>query len=619
MRKASRKSIAAMLGLSLGAASFWAHATIPPAPGQDWPPLLTAQRLQQFQFTRSLMAPTQQMRLNRLRMARGEITRAAASSAPYGMVVSGTRSIPVLTATFANSPGNPYPAANLQRELFDGPWPTGTMTDFYLEMSYGQLTVNGTVFDWFGTAQNDTHYEGPAGCNGLCNSARVGEFIVETLDQADGSIDFGDYDNDGPDGVPNSGDDDGFVDFVAFVHPEAGGECGNNNIWSHRWVLAGWNGQSYETDDDIQGNPGVKIRIDDYVIQPAFACNGTTMIEIGVFAHEFGHAFGLPDLYDTNTANGTSAGIGNWGLMAAGSWGGDNQSPDRPSHMSAWSKEYLGWVTPTEVVADELNAAIANAEQNAVAYKMAIDADEYYLLENRRRIGFDDSLRADGLAIWRINETVVNAGLANNSVNADENNQGVELVEADGNNSLDNNVRSEPGDLYAGGNFDVTTSPASRGSNAVCNISAPASTMTADLKVSTNRCATGPGGVSISLNLNPSGRLGQGDTATLTATVRDAANSPLPGATVTFASANTSLATVSPASAVTDASGQARTTVTGRSGQRASTQITAQTGGTTERISIDVPTFGGLHWSVAWIVALLVGWLLRRRLFVTAR
>ena len=39
-------------------------------------------------------------------------------------------------------------------------------------------------------------------------------------------IDWGLYDNDGPDGMPNSGDDDGFVDVLSVLHPQRGGECG---------------------------------------------------------------------------------------------------------------------------------------------------------------------------------------------------------------------------------------------------------------------------------------------------------------------------------------------------------------------------------------------------------
>ena len=41
-------------------------------------------------------------------------------------------------------------------------------------------------------------------------------FIRNVLSQADSLYDLGQFDNDGPDGIPNSGDDDGYVDFTIF-------------------------------------------------------------------------------------------------------------------------------------------------------------------------------------------------------------------------------------------------------------------------------------------------------------------------------------------------------------------------------------------------------------------
>ena len=71
---------------------------------------------------------------------------------------------------------------------------------------------------------------------------------------------------------------------------------------------------------------------------------GGNLIDIGVFCHEFGHVLGLPDLYDTDNS---SEGLGQWCLMASGSWGGNGSSPQTPTHMSAWCKQKLGWVTPS--------------------------------------------------------------------------------------------------------------------------------------------------------------------------------------------------------------------------------------------------------------------------------
>ncbi|RMG63697.1 MAG: hypothetical protein D6722_17425, partial [Bacteroidetes bacterium] len=87
---------------------------------------------------------------------------------------------------------------------------------------------------------------------------------------------------------------------IAIVHPEIGAECqlitpsARNNIWAHRKSLSSWPEGEFTTDDRSAG--GGFIKIDDYVIQPALSCSGD-MIEIGIFCHEFGHAFGLPDLY----------------------------------------------------------------------------------------------------------------------------------------------------------------------------------------------------------------------------------------------------------------------------------------------------------------------------------
>jgi M6 family metalloprotease-like protein len=434
---------------------------------------------------------------NRESVRTGVMTRTTAEAAG-GTVVSGTRAVPVLLATFNNTASDPYPSGNLQTELFDGPWPTGTMTEYYREISYGTFTVSGTVFTWTKLSRDDTFYEGPSGCNGICNNSKVPDFVRDTLSAQDAAVNFAQYDNDGPDGVPNSGDDDGFVDFVAFVHPEKGGECRggtNNNIWSHRFSLSGWGGAAFTTNDAKSG--GGSIRVDDYVIMPAVACDGSTMIQIGVFCHEFGHAFGLPDLYDTDDTNGGSEGLGNWCLMAGGSWGGDGQSPDRPVHMSAWAKAFLGWITPTEVTADLSPANIPRLEDNATTFKLPISSNEYYLVYNLRKVFFDGRLPTDGLMVMRVNDPVVTAGLATNRVNADENNQGVEVMEADGRKDLDNQAnRGDAGDLYPGSanakKFDNTTTPACQGTRAVCDIGSPADTATARLLVSTGNCGGQP-------------------------------------------------------------------------------------------------------------------------------
>jgi M6 family metalloprotease-like protein len=353
---------------------------VPPAPGVDLP---------QSYFDRIAQDPTafqfQKAWIEKARKAK-ELREAVLAAQPEGMslaslpdelrqsmMVSGTTYVPVLMGKFSNTGADPYPIASLQTKLFSPPG-AASMTSLYREMSYTNLNLTGTVYGWYPVSNIDTYYEGAAGCYGLCGTAKTGQFIKEILQMADPAVNFGTYDNDGPDGIPNSGDDDGFVDFVAIVQPEIGAECGgNNNIWSHRWVVQGWpefGGNPWTTNDARSG--GGFIQVEDYTIQPALGSVGgcgAGIIEIGVFCHEFGHAYGLPDLYDGSG----SAGIGYWGLMGSGNW----NTPTNPAHLDAWCKSQLGWIVPTEVGPVSQLRSIRNSEVNAEAYKLAIMEEKF--------------------------------------------------------------------------------------------------------------------------------------------------------------------------------------------------------------------------------------------------
>lgn len=344
-----------------------------------------------FQFRHAWLQKTQRIRANRERYIneRGFFRADLLSPAQKAqLAVGGTFHVPVFMVKYSNTGADPYPVSTLQTKLFDGPFAPETMKQFYTEISYGNLTVNGTVYGWTALQNPDTYYEGAAGDNGLGGAAKTGELITTTLNANDASIDFGLFDNDGPDGIPNSGDDDGFVDFVAFVQPEAGGECGNNNIWSHRWVVSGWTGSPWTSNDPAAG--GGFIKVEDYTIQPAMNCSGGTPIDIGVFCHEFGHAFGLPDLYDTD---GGSEGIGNWGLMSAGSW---NRTTS-PSHMCVWSKNELGWINLLDVGGKLMPYTVGNIEFQNTAYRLRV-ADERWRRMSTCAINGTQSMRCGLLA-----------------------------------------------------------------------------------------------------------------------------------------------------------------------------------------------------------------------------
>jgi M6 family metalloprotease-like protein len=326
--------------------------------------------------------------------------------------------------------------ADYQHNLFDPPGPAPqplrpTLTQFYRDMSQGRFVPSGRVVGWYTLPQPDAHYE--AGNNGL--NERMGELLQVAFEKADVDLDFGQFDNDGPDGLPNSGDDDGMVDTVFVVHSESGGECQNANLWSHSFQYSNFMAHSgpFVTQDvrrnefgqPVLGANGApeRIQIEDYTVQPALACpsatdGGPRIIPIGVFCHEYGHALGLPDLYDRTPPSGpNSEGVGNYCLMAGGSYGATGGNAAVPVHLSAWCKAVLGWANLQPITANGTLALEPVQERNLI-YNIDVPGTggkEFFLIEYRdpswtdtfnERLNWDRELNPGGLAIWHVDERV---------------------------------------------------------------------------------------------------------------------------------------------------------------------------------------------------------------------
>ena len=128
-----------------------------------------------------------------------------------GTGASGRRHAVALFARFRDQAETPLPPWS--EHLFD-PHRPGSFSHFYHTMSFGQFRVTGMVDD----RQYESEGERSSYLANLpAEPGNFGRFSLEILEQADAHIDFSDFDNDGPDGLPNSGDDDGFVDAVFIV------------------------------------------------------------------------------------------------------------------------------------------------------------------------------------------------------------------------------------------------------------------------------------------------------------------------------------------------------------------------------------------------------------------
>ncbi len=370
-----------------------------------------------------------------------------------GAAVSGTLHIPVL-AGLASDQSAPYSAADYQRRLFGDGIGSVSLSEYYAEVSGGMLTVTGVAADWVPLSNTASYYELDLGGDPY---GRTAEFIHEVLLGADGSLDFSQFDNDGFDNIPNSGDDDGFVDVVAFIYRSQSRSCGGAGILPHRGTYAEWWDAPFTTNDRAAN--GGFVRVLDYTIQSGVKCGwrgADSIMGSGTVAHEIGHALGLPDLYDTTPpASPDSYGIGVWGLMGLG---GDNTEIS-PAHFSAWSKDYLGWVNVTTVSTSSSWQLDAVQSGRSVLQVDVPGSAEYFLLSNRQVVGSDDHLPGSGLLIWHIDDAVGH--------NDDALHKRVDLEEADALDDLDaRRNKGDAGDAYPSGiapsrntRFDATSYP----------------------------------------------------------------------------------------------------------------------------------------------------------------
>ncbi len=368
--------------------------------------------------------------------------------------------------------------------LFSSAQGAKSLRNFYLENSYGQLDVQGVVAPVVTSLYNMADYGGDDPVTGETDVAFTGGIdelareAVQLLDQQ--GFDFSPFDQDG----------DGIVDHVFIIHAGYGqeGQFGtSDDIWSHRYVINETDGQGNIVTIGELTDDGVAVI--NYTMEPDDG-------QVGVFAHEFGHDLGLPDLYDIDYS---TEGAGPMALMGSGGWNGVNVPGDSPAHLSAWSKMMLGWITPTTITSTQ-DITINNAEQNKTGafYKLpasGTNGAEYFLIENRQKIGFDEGLPGDGLLIWHVDQSLYDPYL--NDMNADENHPMVALEQADGlNELLDPNLVYIPdyeADPYPGTTwnytFTNTTNPNSNtyaGSDSLVRIavtSESASVMTAKVSV----------------------------------------------------------------------------------------------------------------------------------------
>ncbi|MBI1312822.1 M6 family metalloprotease domain-containing protein [bacterium] len=324
--------------------------------------------------------------------------------------------------------------------------PAGSLRDYGLEVSNGRLTLTSHIVGWVDLPETEQYYAN--GVEGTGPGNRVADAVRYALDYVDrnGLVDFRDLDRNG----------DRYADAVAFVHSGYGAEwpgvaadgmIASDRIWSHQAKIPVWT--------SVSG-----IRVTRYAFASGLhGVQGTEPCRLGLLAHETAHLGDLPDLY--GRVGGW--GIGAWGLM--GFSDGFTMTGHRPSHLSAWAKVFLGWVTPVDLKRPGIYS-IPQSETAPLFYRISdgFPEGEYLLIENRQPVGFDSDLPdgKGGLAIWHVDENMKSNDvpkLASGNTESDSSaHYMVSLVQADGRFDLEHgNNFGDAEDLFRGGRVDSLT------------------------------------------------------------------------------------------------------------------------------------------------------------------
>ena len=365
---------------------------------------------------------------------------AVGSNAAADVPALGKRRIPIILVEFQDKK-----FSNTKEKIMDAML-TGSESvgQYFMDQSNGMYQPEFDVYGIYCLSQDREYY---GGHSGTTKDKGIGWMVTEAcqLAAAD-SVSFAPYDT----------NNDYYCDVVIVIyagvgeaqasmyHPEA--------IWPCNWTLEA--AQYYSRGGNGAFSPSSG---DPYINHFAVFNelhgsndNGKTIDGIGTFAHEFGHCLGLPDMYDTGSND--NYGMGNWDIMCMGCYCNDGYTP---VGYSAYEKVFMGWVNyiipePNTYYTLPVWNQINKHTDQAVCIRSDVNRNEYFILENRQRVGWDRYLPGQGIMVTHI--TYSPSYWTNNKPN-NEKIQLITLLPAD--NKL--SKYSESGDLWPQGSKHSVT------------------------------------------------------------------------------------------------------------------------------------------------------------------
>ena len=256
---------------------------------------------------------------------------------------------------------------------------TGTAEDtgwesvksYYEKSSYGKLTLDAEVTEWFTPSHNasyyETYYDEATDEDGSCL------LVKEALNHFDSTYDYSSYDY----------DEDGFIDSIWLIYnapvdyEEADfwwayqTKTGYDDVWdgvkSSRYGFAGTDFMDPENEEL------------DYNAE-------NILVDAHTFIHESGHLMGLEDYYDYDPNKGPDNNM----------YGADMMDANIGDHCS-FNKLLLGWVDPTIVTGDGLKEVSLHSFTETGEFLLIADHDlesiyeEYFLIEFYTNTGLNEN------------------------------------------------------------------------------------------------------------------------------------------------------------------------------------------------------------------------------------
>ena len=268
---------------------------------------------------------------------------------------------------------------------------TGSAADYFKACTFGKFSP---IFDVVGPFKlpQTLNYYGVNDASGLDTNPR--QMVIDACSMANNSVNFQDYDT----------DNNGIVDnvFIYYAGYNEAEYAPANTVWPHRWHLV-----NYASKFDLKS-------IYDYACTSELrGSTGTNMCGIGTFCHEFGHVLGLPDYYHTSENKNT---LKTWTIMDEGAYSNLGRTPPL---YSAWDRFFLGYFTPEQksafsnlkllplyqgatTPANTNNQSFLFSATNHTLIGSAPSPAEFFMVEYRKKTGWDTYLPAEGMLIWHI-------------------------------------------------------------------------------------------------------------------------------------------------------------------------------------------------------------------------